>query len=59
MGCMVVDSRIFPNCMFDILLPHTALPAESIERSADLVEPVFQVRAMVAPRSTDGDLVVP
>ena len=36
--------------------PHTA---DSIEHSADLVEPVFQVLVMASPQSADGDLVLP
>ena len=44
--------------MFDCLLPHTAFPADSIERSADMVEAVFLVRVMAAPQSDDGDLVL-
>ena len=39
--------------------PNTAFPADSIERSTDLVEPVFQVRVMAAPQSADGDFVLP
>ena len=40
-------------------LRHAACPTESTESTADLVEPVFQVRAMAAPPSADGDLVIP
>ena len=35
--------------------PHIAFPTDSIERSAVLVEPVFQVRVVAALRSTDGE----
>ena len=38
--------------------PHTAFPADSIERSADLVEPGCHVQVMAAPQSADGDLVL-
>ena len=38
---------------------HTAFPADSIERSTDLVEPVIQDRLMANPQSADGDVVLP
>ena len=59
MSCRVVDPRTLPHCLFNSLLPHTALPADSIERSADVVEPIFQVPVMAAPKSADGDSILP
>ena len=54
-----VFNSLLPHCLFNSLLPHTNFPADSIERSADLMEPVFQVRVMAASQSADGDLVLP
>ena len=38
------------------LPPRTAFPTVSIERSADLVEPVFRARVMAVPQSADWRL---
>ena len=55
----MVVSRALPYYMFNTLLPHTIFEVDSIEPSADLVEPVFQVWVMATPQSADGDLVLP
>ena len=39
--------------------PHTAFLADSIGALPYLVEPVFPVRVMAAPQSTDGHLSLP
>ena len=56
MRCRVVGSSALPHYLFNCLLPHTAFPADSIEHSADLVEPVIQVRVIVGPPTTDRHL---
>ena len=48
LGCKVVDSRALPNYVLNCHLPIPQF-RHSIEHSADLVEPVFQVRVMAAP----------
>ena len=55
----VVDPRTQSSSVFNSLLPHTAFSKDSIKRSSDLMEPVYQVCAMVVSQSADGDFVVP